>query len=102
MQQTPSSLNPWLLSYVLQRHKSRSRYEIDRYLIEAGYNPTQIEVTWQTVLSGSYQQELVDVEELIRRRYSKRNSITIMVVITSLILTCMLLAFLFTPAAGPP
>jgi hypothetical protein len=40
-------LNPWLVSYLVQHHPTKSRYEIDKYLIEAGYSPKEIEIAWQ-------------------------------------------------------
>lgn len=67
MQQAPSPLNPWLLSYILQNYKSHSRYEIDSYLIAAGYNPTDIEATWQAILSNNYQRQLVDTRKFLRK-----------------------------------
>lgn len=49
MPESPQSLNPWLVSYITQHHKRQNRYEIDRYLIESGYNPLEIEAVWQTL-----------------------------------------------------
>lgn len=43
------NLNPWLLSYVTQQHQKQSRYEIDKYLIEAGYSPGEIELVWKNL-----------------------------------------------------
>jgi hypothetical protein len=51
MPQSQSPLNPWLVSYIKQHHNQKSRYEIDSYLIQAGYNPAEIEVVWKTILS---------------------------------------------------
>lgn len=53
MQQSQKTLNPWLVSYITQNRASKNRYEIDKYLIEAGYEPAQIEATWQTVLNSN-------------------------------------------------
>jgi hypothetical protein len=51
MTQSHLSLNPWLTSYILQYAAVKSRYEIDKYLIEAGCEPTEIELAWQQQLS---------------------------------------------------
>lgn len=47
MQQASQSLNPWLLSYVEQHRNKQSRYQIDKYLIDAGYDVSEIELAWQ-------------------------------------------------------
>src|SRR5690348_8008923 len=47
MQQSSQSLNPWLVSYIRQHKNTQTRYDIDKYLINAGYNPTEIEEVWQ-------------------------------------------------------
>lgn len=47
MQSLPKPrINPWLASYVDQHQGKQTRYEIDKYLIEAGYNPAEIELAW--------------------------------------------------------
>lgn len=48
MQQSSQSLNPWLISYIEQQRNKQSRYEIDKYLIAAGYDPAEIEFVWQS------------------------------------------------------
>jgi hypothetical protein len=52
MPQFQKPLNPWLTSYISQNAKNKSRFEIDKYLIQAGYDPTEIELAWQWVASG--------------------------------------------------
>ena len=47
MQPSQQALNPWLVSYIQQNHSTKSRYEIDRYLIETGHNPAEIEAVWK-------------------------------------------------------
>jgi hypothetical protein len=42
-------VNPWLISYITQQRQSQSRYEIDSYLLEVGYDPVEIELAWQRV-----------------------------------------------------
>lgn len=41
-----AGLNPWLTSYIAQYRDKKSRYEIDKFLIESGYNPAEIELAW--------------------------------------------------------
>lgn len=45
--QQTETVNPWLVSYIEQHRNNQSRYEIDKYLIETGYNPAEIEQAWQ-------------------------------------------------------
>ncbi len=49
--QSQPSINPWLKNYISQDQSSKSRYEIDRFLIEAGYEPNQIEKAWELLLN---------------------------------------------------
>jgi hypothetical protein len=49
MQQTSESSNYWLVSYITHQCKRQSRYEIDKYLLEAGYKAQDIEVAWQII-----------------------------------------------------
>lgn len=44
--------NSQLVSYILRRYQSHTRYEIDRYLLERGYHPGEIEEAWETVTTG--------------------------------------------------
>lgn len=46
-----SSLN-WITIYIRFHSKERSRYEIDRYLLEAGCDAAEIEAAWQNILTG--------------------------------------------------
>ena len=50
MAQMQPSTNPWITSYINQNNSSKSRYEIDQFLIEAGYAPDQIEKAWRLFL----------------------------------------------------
>ena len=45
-QSSEAGLNPWLTSYIAQYRDKKSRYEIDKFLIESGYNPAEIELAW--------------------------------------------------------
>jgi hypothetical protein len=47
MQQSSQSLNPWLLSYIEQQRSKQSRYKIDKYLLDSGCDPAEIELVWQ-------------------------------------------------------
>src|SRR5689334_9063449 len=42
------------MSYIKQHQASQTRYQIDKYLIEAGYNPAEIELVWQTINQKGY------------------------------------------------
>ncbi len=46
MPKLEKDLNPWIFSYIRHHHNAHSRYEIDRYLIETGANPAEIEEVW--------------------------------------------------------
>ena len=48
MSQPSQSLNPWLISYIEQQRAKQSRYQIDKYLIELGNDPAEIELVWQS------------------------------------------------------
>ncbi len=51
--QKQEPLNPWLVSYILQQRFLYSRYEIDRYLLAAGYGSTELEAAWQAVTASA-------------------------------------------------
>lgn len=53
MLQPQQTLNPWLVSYISQHHKTQTRYEIDRYLLETGYEASKIEAAWQSFETAS-------------------------------------------------
>jgi len=55
MEQPKPPLNRWLLGYILQYQQSRTRYEIDRFLLDSGYPATEIEAAWKTALSDQQQ-----------------------------------------------
>src|SRR5690242_11808550 len=59
-------INPWLNSYIEQHYLSKSRYDIDRYLINAGYDPKEIEEAWAVLLRSS------SGESLPKKRSRKR------------------------------
>jgi hypothetical protein len=60
-QQAP---NQWLISYIEQYKDKKSRYEIDRYLIEAGYNGSEIETGWQYVQNSKVSFEIENIAEI--------------------------------------
>ncbi len=49
MQEIKNSFNPRLVNYIQQHYGKNSRYEIDRYLLEAGHNPAEIEAVWEAL-----------------------------------------------------
>jgi uncharacterized membrane protein len=52
VQQSEQKPNYWLSGYIKQHLKEKSRFEIDLYLIQTGYQPEEIEVAWQLVKSN--------------------------------------------------
>ena len=51
MSESEKGSNAWLKIYVRYYRHLRTRYEIDRYLLEAGCDPVALEAAWQVVLS---------------------------------------------------
>jgi hypothetical protein len=47
MNNTQPIPNAWLLSYITSHHITTNRYQIDLYLLGAGYDPAEIENAWQ-------------------------------------------------------
>jgi hypothetical protein len=41
--------NPWLISYLSENQRLKSRYELDKYLLEAGHTPQDIELAWEAL-----------------------------------------------------
>ncbi len=44
--QSPRGRMTW---YILDHRQSKSRFEIDRYLLQAGYTATEVDAAWQTL-----------------------------------------------------
>lgn len=38
--------NPWLLDYIHKNRATKSRYDIDLYLLQRGYDPNEIAAAW--------------------------------------------------------
>lgn len=51
MSESEKGSNAWLKIYVRYHRHLRTRYAIDRYLLEAGCDPVALEAAWQAVLS---------------------------------------------------
>jgi hypothetical protein len=51
-QQLEQVANRWTVLYIRQHYLYRSRYEIDRYLLECGCAPTELELIWGVVLGS--------------------------------------------------
>jgi hypothetical protein len=47
--QTPKSRNLYLLNYLEDQHSKRSRYDIDRDLLEVGYSPGELDLAWNNL-----------------------------------------------------
>ncbi len=56
MQPAQQPLNSWLLNYITQHRDTKSRYDIDHYLIHEGYNPQEIEAVWQHLAPKAVEQ----------------------------------------------
>lgn len=52
-QQSAETVNFWLIDYIKQNSQTKSRYEIDSFLLESGYDASAIEMAWQEVLKPS-------------------------------------------------
>jgi WD40 repeat protein len=50
MQQVIGRTNPWLVEHIRSNYHQLSRYDIDLFLINCGYDPKEIEAAWQEVL----------------------------------------------------
>jgi hypothetical protein len=57
LQQAEATLNPWLFSYIRQHQNQQTRFEIDRYLLNEGANPVEIEAVWQYLAASSVNQK---------------------------------------------
>lgn len=44
-----ATFNSWLVSYITHYRRSKSRYEIDKFLLDLGYSPSEIGRTWESV-----------------------------------------------------
>jgi hypothetical protein len=53
MTQAQQPLNPWIMSYINEQRHKQSRYEIDKFLLDAGCNPVDIELAWQNLEHAS-------------------------------------------------
>lgn len=49
MQQASQSSNFWLEDYIKQNYQKKSRYDIDKYLLEAGFDGAEIEAVWKNL-----------------------------------------------------
>src|SRR4051812_34210809 len=59
MQQASQSSNFWLEDYIKQNYQKKSRYVIDKHLIDAGFSGSEIEAAWKTLVQTSSASEPV-------------------------------------------
>lgn len=88
MEKVEEQLDPWIRSYIAVHYPRQTRYEIDRYLIDVGYDPKAIDAVWQVILPTPVLKAIPEhhaFSELLRSPDFYIGSVTLILVVLAIV-----------------